>query len=95
VHVASPAPALGVGAAKKLPLAIPTDQVTDTVRETVGDVKKAPETIAAVKTCLGRLDQIKVGVEIMDPTPDQKDLITELIKKLPEPLRVIGEKTCS
>ncbi len=90
VAVAAPTPD-GAIAKKSLVLRVSTDKVTDTVDSAVDTVKDMRSATAAVQACLGPQDQLKVSVELMDT-----GRLRSFIKRvLPEPLHVIGEKTCA
>jgi RNA polymerase sigma-70 factor (ECF subfamily) len=91
-QVAVAAPVAERDIAKKTLLPpITTDKVTDTVDEAVETVKDVRTAAAGVQACLGRTDQLQVSVELAD-TNRLTNLVTRV---LPEPLRVIGEKTCA
>jgi RNA polymerase sigma factor (sigma-70 family) len=91
LHIAKPA------AAKEslLPSLPSTKKVTDTVNGAVGNVKKVHEAVAAVQTCIGPNDLVKVDIGVNDPTAGRRQLLTRVAQLLPEQLRVIGESTCA
>jgi RNA polymerase sigma factor (sigma-70 family) len=90
---AAPLPSVKPAPQKSLLPAVPTEKVTETVKGAVQEVKKVPEAVAAVKTCLGPHDVIKVDVGIGNA--DKQNLVNRALRVLPEPLRVIGDWTCA
>ena len=93
VHVTAPVTADEPVAKKDaLPVAVPN--VKDTVNDAVDDVVKDVPAKVAVTTCVGRpaAPAVELDIELVDETPDTG--LGRLIQQLPEPLRVLGEKTC-
>lgn len=89
-HVAvAPATAAPAAATKSLLPPVATDKVAETVDEAVETVKDVQSTAAGVQACLGPSDQVNVSVGLAGR-------LAQLVKRvLPEPLHVIGEKTCA
>ena len=94
-HVAVAAPVVERGgASKSLVPPVSTEKVTDTVDKAVDTVKDVQTKAAQVEACLGRADQLKVSVELMDT--GRLPRLTGLVKRvLPEQLQSVGERTCA
>jgi len=98
LHVASPSASSATAPSSKPLLPVAPGSVKDTVNKTVDGVKStASPKLAAVQTCL-LFDQVKVNVEVLEDPADSRaalnNSLNQLVKSLPEPLRIIGEKAC-
>ena len=78
--------------ARLLPVAA-TD-VTEPVDEAVDEVKAAPKKVH-VGACLGRTDQIEVGVDLISVEDKQRSLRSALVDVLEEPLSLPSDATCA
>jgi RNA polymerase sigma factor (sigma-70 family) len=94
-HVATAAvPSTEAAPVKKALLpSVPTEQVTEKVKDTVDDVKNVQHAVAGVQTCLGPNDAVRLDIGI--GKADQKTLLNRVVQLLPEELHVIGDPTCA